>query len=303
MFLNWRTTLKGVAMGAADIVPGISGGTIAFISGIYEPLLDSIYNINFSLFSLYKEKGIKACWDKINGNFLLSLVLGIAFSIISLAKVTHFLLDHYPPLIWSFFFGLIVSSIWTMKSHIKPLRVSGLSFLGIGIFLGYYFSQMSSVNVEPSLLTIFLSGYIAICAMILPGISGSFILLVLGMYNYMIKALITIELQSVSVFLLGCVLGLLSFSRFLRWVLKEYHVITVSLLLGFMVGSLQKVWPWKVAINSPLVAVGKSLSLEKNVLPFVYEKSTGNSSFLFFSICLFFVGGLVVFFLNRLKED
>jgi putative membrane protein len=281
------TFLKGLAMGAADIVPGVSGGTIAFITGIYQPLLDSLSAIDIALFSLWKNKGFAACWKKINGNFLVVLAAGIAISLISFAKITKYLMHNYPPLLWSFFFGLICASLFILKKQIKTWKRSTISLVALGTLLGALVTQIPPVIISIGYLNIFFAGYVAICAMILPGISGSYILLLLGLYRFMLEALLNFELTIITVFISGCFLGLLSFSRFLRWCLAHYHDASIAILGGFMVGSINKVWPWKRAIQFITDSHGKKLPLlEQNLLPQTYTQATGQQNYLFFSILI-----------------
>ena len=242
--------LKGMSMGAADVVPGVSGGTIAFISGIYEELLNSISYFNFSLITSLKEKGIKYVWEKVNGNFLLALFLGVFVSILSLAKLIESLLINYPILIWSFFFGLVLASIIYIWKQIKKWDVSTIFLLLTGMFTAYYittFNPMVTESTSPWFL--FLSGMIAVSAMILPGISGSFILVLLGAYKPVLNALNTKDFVTITIFLIGAVIGLLSFSRILKWMFSRYKNYTLALLTGFIIGSLNKIWPWKETIS------------------------------------------------------
>ena len=282
--VSFLTFLKGLAMGAADIVPGVSGGTIAFITGIYQPLLESLSSIDMSLFSLYKSKGIAACWKKINGNFLVVLAAGIAISLISFAKITKYLMHNYPPLLWSFFFGLICASLFILKKQIKTWKWSIIALVSLGTLIGALVTQIPPVVISIGYLNIFFAGYIAICAMILPGISGSYILLLLGLYRFMLEALLNFELAIITVFISGCLLGLLSFSRFLRWCLSCYHDATIAILGGFMIGSINKVWPWKRAVQFITDSHGKKLPLlEQNLLPQAYTQATGQQNYLLFS--------------------
>jgi len=269
--------LKGLAMGAADVVPGVSGGTIAFITGIYDQLLDSINKINFSLIKKLKEEGIASVWEHINGFFLLSLFAGIACSVLSLADAIKYLLREYPIGVWSFFFGLILASIVYLLRELKKLDFKAI----LGIILGAAFvvllSQIPGQKDATNLLYIFFCGMIAICAMILPGISGSFILLVLGAYSTVfIDALSNFDLLVLGVFGSGAIVGLLSFSKFLNWILNKYRNTTFAVLIGFLVGSLYKIWPWKHVdeifvkhLGEPKEAVVNII--ETNVMPSQYD--------------------------------
>ena len=237
-------------MGAADVVPGVSGGTIAFISGIYEELLNSISSFNLSLFSVLKNEGFKKVWKMVNGRFLLALFIGICISVLSLAKLIENLLENHPILIWSFFFGLVLASIIYIAKQIKIWNIKSYLYLIFGLIFAYYITTLNPVisqNSSPWFL--FLAGMIAICAMILPGISGSFILVLLGAYKPILNAINTKDFFSVFIFMAGAILGLLTFSRVLKWLFSKYKNYTLALLIGFIAGSLNKIWPWKETIS------------------------------------------------------
>lgn len=243
-------SLKGMAMGAADVVPGVSGGTIAFISGIYEELLTAISSFNFGLIKVLRKEGIASVWKKANGNFLLSLFLGIFISIISLAKVLKWLLENEPILLWSFFFGLVLASIIYIGKQITKWNFLSVLFLIGGAALAYYITTLNplvSENSSPWFL--FFAGAIAICAMILPGISGAFILVLLGAYKPILTAVNERNFTVVGLVGLGAVVGLLTFSRLLKWLFKNYKNYTLAILTGFIIGSLNKIWPWKETIT------------------------------------------------------
>jgi putative membrane protein len=281
---------KGIAMGAADVVPGVSGGTIAFISGIYEELLETISKVNFNALKVLKKDGIKAAWNHINGNFIAALLSGIAISIISLAKLITYLMEFHTVVLWSFFFGLIISSIYLVGKKIKQWNFAKIISLIIGSAFAYYITILPPMSSPDALWFIFLSGAIAICAMILPGISGSFILLLLGSYEFILTSLKDIKLTIIAVFAAGCITGLLSFSRFLNWMFKKYHDLTVALLTGFLVGSLNKIWPWKKVLETRINSHGKVVPyIEENVLPQHFD---GNPQLLMATIML-----LIGFFL------
>lgn len=263
-------TLKGIAMGAADVVPGVSGGTIAFISGIYEELIESINKINFGALKVWKKNGSKAFWNHINGTFFVFLFAGIIISIATLAKVVTYFLEVHPVLIWSFFFGLIIASVLLIGKTIKKWSPSVIATLLIGTGIAFYISSIESVATVDASWYIVLSGAIAICAMILPGISGSFILVLLGSYHIVLDAVKSRDLMIIGLFAIGCVIGLLTFARLLKYLFHHFKEITIALLTGFMIGSLYKVWPWKNQIGSePLVihSNGKEDWMLTNVLP------------------------------------
>jgi len=242
-------SLKGVAMGAADAVPGVSGGTIALISEIYEELITTIGSINLSLFKTFKNQGFKAFWQQLNGNFLLALLTGIALSFVLFMRLAKYLLEQHPVLIWSFFFGLIIASIYFVGKQIKKWTVLNFIFLIIGAIVAFYISTLPSMGANTSPYFLFLAGALAICAMILPGISGSFILVILGAYKTLSDALHDFEVKKILIFMTGAVIGLLSFSKVLKWLFKNYHNPTLALLTGFIIGSLNKVWPWKKTVS------------------------------------------------------
>ena len=242
-------SLKGVAMGAADAVPGVSGGTIAFISGIYEELILSISNINISLFKTLFSKGVKAFWEQLNGNFLLALLTGIIVSFVSFMRIAKFLLENHPVLIWSFFFGLIVASIFFVGKQITSWNIGTILGLICGAIIAFYITTLPSLGSNSNPLFLFIAGAIAICAMILPGISGSFILVILGAYKTLSDAIDDWDFKKIAIFAFGAIVGLLSFSKVLKWLFKHYHNLTLALLTGFIFGSLNKVWPWKKTIT------------------------------------------------------
>ncbi len=255
--------LKGLAMGSADVVPGVSGGTIAFITGIYTELLDSIKSVNLQTLVLLFEKGPKAAWKAANGTFLATLLAGILTAILTLAKLIHYLLDQHAVLLWSFFFGLILASSLHMAKQIKQWQSLTLASLLIGVFIAAFISIASPTSIEANYLNIFLAGSIAICAMILPGISGSFILLLMGLYAPVLAAVKGLQLDIMLIFALGAGLGLILFSRLLSWLLHHYQDLMFSLLTGFMLGALLKVWPWKETISYRLNSKGVEVPFEQ----------------------------------------
>lgn len=260
--------LKGMGMGAADVVPGVSGGTIAFIVGIYEELIDSIKSINArSLKYLFTLKP-KTFWKAINGNFLLAIVAGIGISIFSLAKLITYLLTTHPVLIWAFFFGLVLSSTYFVSLRIKKWNIGRIVAFAIGTALAYYITVATPAQTPDNLFFIFLCGAIAICAMILPGISGSFILVLLGKYFYIMEAVKTLNITVLLTFACGAAIGIVTFSNFLSFLLRKFHDLTIATLAGFMLGSLNKVWPWKETVETYLDSHGVTRPLvEHNIAP------------------------------------
>ena len=255
-------------MGAADVVPGVSGGTIAFISGIYEELLETINSVNLGALKTLKNEGVKAAWKSINGNFIVTLFLGIGISIASLAKFISYVLEAHPILIWSFFFGLVLASVLYVGKQVKSWNAGSIVSLIIGTGLAFWITILPPLSSSNELWFIFVSGMIAICAMILPGISGSFILLLMGSYQTVLVAVKDKEFYTIVVFMLGAIMGLLSFSKVLKWMFAKYHDLTIAVLTGFLIGSLNKLWPWK--INKELLYThsdGKKDFLQENVFP------------------------------------
>lgn len=252
-FLKYLTVgIKGACMGAADVIPGVSGGTIAFIMGIYDEFVGSIARIDATAVKMLFSGRIRDFWKHINGTFLVSLVLGIGVSVVALAGLMQTLLTNYPIQTWAFFFGLIVASSIFILRGISDWRIRDFGFLAMGLLLGVVVCTLSPTQTPDDLWFIFLSGALAICAMILPGISGSFILLILGKYQYIMGVITNVvsgvdmgrNLLILGVFMVGAVVGILGFSKFLHWLLARWHRTTLIVLAGFIIGSLVKVWPW-----------------------------------------------------------
>ncbi len=267
---------KGICMGSADVVPGVSGGTIAFISGIYEELIDSIKSISSSSLKLLFTGKFKAFWAAVNGNFLISLLIGILFSIVALVKLITYLLAHEPVLIWSFFFGLVLASSITVCQSIERKSADRWVAFAIGTAAAYYVTIATPSETPDGLWFIFLCGAIAICAMILPGISGSFILLLMGKYTFIMNTIKGLmeggntgrNLLTLGTFAIGALIGIVSFSNLLSWLLKKWKDITVALLGGFMFGSLNKIWPWKEVVETYIDSHGEIKPLvEANIAP------------------------------------
>ncbi|MBY0434069.1 MAG: DUF368 domain-containing protein [Cyclobacteriaceae bacterium] len=284
--------LKGISMGGADVIPGVSGGTVAFISGIYEELINSIKSIDISAFRLLLSFQIAAFWKKINGNFLICVLAGIVTSLLSLSRLMTYLLEFHPIEIWSFFFGLILVSSPLILRDIKKWNTGTVLSFVIGIVIAYLITILSPTETPTNYLFIFFCGALAICAMILPGISGAFILLLIGKYEYMITALIEFNIPVILVFVTGCFLGLLGFSHFLSWVLEHYRFPTLAVLAGFMIGSLNKVWPWKEVVAFRLNHEGVQVpAFDKSVWPARYLEVTGQDPHIFYAI-LFAAAGI-----------
>ena len=304
-------TLKGLAMGAADVVPGVSGGTIAFISGIYQELIDSINNVNLSVLKTLKKEGLKAAWQQVNGGFLLALLSGIFISVLTFSKIITHLLETHPILVWSFFFGLIIASIVLIWKETVNWKLVDVLVLIIGIVLSYYITIARPVSSPDSYWYLFLSGFIAIIAMILPGISGAFILLLMGSYETVIGtinrfrdgivkfdlAILGEAMLKLSVFALGAIIGLKSFSKILHWMFEKHKNTTLALLIGFMVGSLNKVWPWKQVLETRINSNGEVVPfIENSILPQNFE---GNPQVLT-AIILAIAGFIVIFGMEKM---
>ncbi|MBY5922255.1 DUF368 domain-containing protein [Ferrimonas balearica] len=279
MSFDFRTFLKGMAMGAADVVPGVSGGTIAFISGIYDRLLESIRRINPSLVGVWRREGVAGAWNYINGTFLVTLLGGILTSIFTLARVITYLLANHPVPLWSFFFGLILISLVHIGRSIKGHGVGTLLSAAAGFGLAYIITVANPLTLEASYINFLLGGMLAICAMILPGISGSFILLLLGLYGPVLAAVKGFDLSIIVVFACGCALGLLSFSHLLSFLLRRFHGLTLAFLCGLMLGTLNKIWPWKEVLTWRTNSGGDRVPLlEQAISPWHYEALTGASA-------------------------
>ena len=319
--MNFKNRLllffKGMGMGAADVVPGVSGGTIAFISGIYQELLESIKSVDLAALNLLVRGRLREFWSKINGKFLLPLFGGIIVSVLSLAKLITYLLDEYPILIWAFFFGLIIASAIFIGRQINKWSWKQFLALVVGAAIAFWITIVSPAQMPDNLFYIFIAGAIAICAMILPGISGSFILLLMGAYSIVLGAVSNVtdalgggEGVSLSqnvikllVFMLGCLTGLLSFARILSWFFKNAYNLTLAILTGFMIGSLNKVWPWKLTTSTRLNRHDEIVPfLQENVSPFKYNESLGNEHQLFGAVIFMFVGFALVLGLERLGK-
>ena len=286
--------LKGIAMGASDVVPGLSGGTVAFIVGIYEELINSIKSINPTNLKLLFSLRIAEFWKAINANFLLALVSGIAISIFSLAKLITYLLENEPVLVWAFFFGLVLSSTYFVAKTITQWDWKTYLFFVIGTVGAYFITVATPTETPNNLFFIFLCGAIAICAMILPGISGSFILVLLGKYFYIMSAVKSLDIVVMLVFICGAFIGITSFSNVLSFLLRRFHNTTIATLAGFMLGSLNKVWPWKETVETYVDSHGHIKPLvEENILP---------NTLLWEGIGLMLFGFILVYVLEKISQ-
>lgn len=297
--------LKGMGIGAADVVPGVSGGTIAFISGIYEELIDTISRVNLKTINILFKEGFNPFWKAMNGNFLVALLAGVVFSILSLSKVISYFLENEPIATWSFFFGLVLASIPLVAK--KVVNWSGLRYFAFaaGAIIAWLVTGLPPVTEPGALWYLFLSGMIAICAMILPGISGSFILILLGSYFTILSALNNRDITVILVFVAGAITGILAFSKFLKFMFSRFHDLTVATLAGFLLGSLNKIWPWKNVlewfVKHPGEANEQKIALiEENVLPGTYANLTGEPSQLVLAIIMAVAGVALIYILERL---
>jgi len=278
-------------MGAADIVPGVSGGTVAFITGIYDTLLNSIRSFDIECVRLLLRADIKGAWAHVNGRFLTALLLGIATSILTLARLVSWLLQEHPVPLWAFFFGLVLASALVLLRHIDGWTPQRLLCLVCGAGVALWIALSPVVNLDIGLAGVFLSGFVAICAMILPGISGSFILVLLGMYGTVLAALKSFDLMFMLVFAVGAVAGLMCFSRFLHWLLQRAHSATMALLTGFLFGSLAVVWPWKKVLDWVVGSHGQLKPAQQiPVLPSQYLEQTGMDPAVILCITLMVIG-------------
>ena len=306
-------TFKGIAMGAADVVPGVSGGTIAFISGIYEELIESIDKVNLSVFKVWKQDGFKAAWNSFNGNFLIALFSGIAISILSLAKIIKWLLHNEPILLWSFFFGLVLASILYIAKQIKGWSIKLVIAIIITSIISFYITKAEPFASPDSPYYLIFCGFIAIIAMILPGVSGAFILLILGAYQTAIDTINNLRdgllngnmelfkdaLLKFVLLAVGAIIGLKVFSKALNWMFKHHKNLTLAILTGFMIGSLNKIWPWKEVLKTRVNSEGEIVTLlDKSILPTTY---TGDSE-LVMAIVFIVIGFAVILILESLGK-
>lgn len=304
-------------MGAADVVPGVSGGTIAFITGIYEELIETIHKLDFKFFKIWKKEGLLQAWKTYNLTFLLSLLLGIFTSIITFAKLILWLLETHPILVWSFFFGLILASIVYVAKQIKKWRIKDVTGLVIASILSYLITIVEPMGTTDNNFFLFFAGFIAIIAMILPGISGAFILLLIGAYagvmgiiTQLSDGLVLMDfdilgqaLLKLLIFGAGAIVGIKVFSNVLNWMFKHHKNLTLAVLTGFMIGALNKIWPWKEVLEYRIDSSGEKVPfLEKSILPYQYD---GNPQ-LFLAILFGVLGFLIIFlieFLANLKTN
>lgn len=294
-----RLALKGLCMGTADIIPGVSGGTIALITGIYENLLQAIKSANMNVVRHFLNADFKNALAELHIRFLMALFLGIGLAIISLARLMNYLLHNHPIEIWSLFFGLIAASIFVVGKKVTNLvGPAGISLVGGGL-LAHIIVNIIPVSTPETLWFIFLSGFIAICAMILPGLSGAFILLILGKYEFITATLknpfVLDNLAIILVFCMGCLAGLTGFSRLLNYLLSKWHNLTLAFLTGLMIGSMEKIWPWKETVETKVIRGEIHVLASRNILPQTLDLQ------LLIAILLIMAGFVAVLFLERLS--
>lgn len=295
--------LKGLAMGAADVVPGVSGGTIAFITGIYDELLASIKAVNPNAVKILFQQGFKAFWQYVNGTFLLTLIAGIATSFLLLAHAITWLMAYFPLLFWAFIFGLIMASCIHVGKMLQEFnwKIALLFLLGAAVV--YAVTEMKPVEVELTYSMAFVAGSIAICAMILPGISGSFMLLMMGLYGPIMLALKGLDLAMIASFVAGCVTGILLFAHLVSYCLQRFRGLSLAFLTGMLFASLNAVWPWRIITET--IQIGEKIKpvLESNVLPTQYELMTGNDSMVVYCVLLAFIGFSLVIALEQIGNE
>jgi len=297
------TYFKGMAMGAADIVPGVSGGSIALIAGIYQELLNSINSFTIDNLKLLIKGEVKKFYRSVNGSFLLSLFLGILTSIFVLSRLITFLMSDHPIPLWSFFTGLILVSAFIILKEIRRWHMGVILAVVIGTVVAWWVTNLPPTTTPDALWFTFISGSIAICAMILPGISGSFILLILGQYESILQAVTERNVLKLFVFAMGCIVGILSFSRVVSWLLKKYHSATIGLLSGFMLGSVNELWPWKIVTAWRASSSGEQKPfITENILPGSYLEQVGEQPQILAAVLAFAFGIGMVLFIERLAS-
>ena len=290
-------------MGAAEVVHGVSGGSVAFITGIYDELLHSIRAIDIKALRLLIKLDFSEFWKKINGNFLMVLFAGISTSLFSLVKLMTILLKYHPVSTWSFFFGLIIISVPLVLHEINRWNSWVVLFFVLGVVMAYTITVVSPIQSPENLWFVFFAGAIAICAMFLPGISIAFALLLIGKFQYLMTALNDINVLVIFVFMAGCIIGIICFSRILSWILDNYHSAAVALLAGIMLGSLNKVWPWREVLEYATNNKGKQVPVfDKSILPWHYLATTGKDPQVLQAILLMALGVFFVVLIEKVAK-
>ena len=285
-------------MGAADVVPGVSGGTIAFITGIYEQLINSISSFDHLLIKKLFKGDIRSVWRQINGDFLLSLFIGIGVSVLTLMRLANYLLENAPILLWSFFFGLVLASILYIGKQIDRWKLVNVLAMLLAVVTAFYITKLTPANGTDDLVYVFFCGMIAISAMILPGISGAFILVLMGTYATVTKAVSEFDLKLIAVFGSGAIIGLLSFSKLLKWLFEHHRNLVLAILTGFIAGSLNKIWPWKSVLETRMINGKEKVIGEESVLPWNYD---GESN-MFLAIAMAIIGFILIFVLEYFSD-
>lgn len=289
--------LRGFLMGASDVVPGVSGGTMAFILGIYEELINAIKSIDLTFIKLILSFKFKAALDILPWKFLGSVFIGILLAIFSLARLLEWLLENKPVLLWSFFFGLVVASIIMVAKRIPRWTALTIGMSILSAISAYWLVGLVPTETPTDWWFVFLSGAIAICAMILPGISGSFILVLLGKYEYILGAVNQHDFVTLIIFAFGAGIGIISFAQFLSWLFKHHHDLTIAMLTGLMLGSLRKIWPWKETLQFMTDRHGTQVPIEQiNILPATFTTEVTAA------IGLALIGFMVVTAIERLAN-
>lgn len=292
---------KGMCMGAADTIPGVSGGTIALITGIYEDLLAAIKSANIRMAAALLRLDLKTALSELHLRFLLPLFFGIALAVLSLARLMNHLITHHPVPTWSLFFGLIAASVWVVGRQVAKWEIPTAAAFAAGAAGAFVLVGLVPVTTPEDLWFVFASGVMAICAMILPGISGAFILLILGKYEFIIATLenplIARNMLILAVFLSGCAVGLAGFSRFLKMLLQKYHAVTLAFLAGLMLGSMRKIWPWKETLETAVIHGKLRILKERNVIPDAFDADV------MAALALVVLGFLVVVVLERVSRS
>lgn len=287
--------LKGMAMGAADVVPGVSGGTIALIVGVYERLLKALGSCTPNKLVWLLRGRVRETWQAIDGTFLVALLAGILTSIAAFANLLGYLLEEHSALTWSFFFGLILVSVYIVGREVYRWNIWTLLLVVLGGGFAYMITVAAPVQWSSAPLFVFLAGAIAICAMILPGISGSFILVLLGLYTTILGAVRSFDFGMLAIFALGCAVGMLSFARVVSWLLENARNATMAAATGLLIGSLNKVWPWKQTLSWRENSKGILEPMQQNnVLPATYEALTGEPSWWIAGVALMAAAVLLV---------
>jgi len=299
---SYSVFLKGAGMGAADAVPGVSGGTIAFITGIYEELIYSIKNFGPSAWGAWRRGGLKGVAVHLNLGFVIPLVLGIGVSLVSVAHLVTYLLENQRLLLDAFFFGLVAASAWVVSRRLTDWRIWHVLPLAAGLLLAdglpALMPLVSGLGSEGLMLGV--AGAIAISAMLLPGISGSFLLLTMGLYSSVMEGLKAFDVVLMAQFGLGCLVGLVTFSRLLSWLLSRFHTATLQLLIGFILGSLPLLWPWRELVSYRLGPDEQIIPMEyRYLLPNDYAQLTGDPSALFPAVALMLAGLILVLAVGR----